>query len=259
MRLRAPYDKHMGTLDNKSAIVTGASRGIGRAIAIDLAKRGASVVVNYFSSEAAAHDVVGAITQAGGKAIAARADVSKADESAALIKACIDAYGKIDILVNNAGTTRDTLLMTMSEADWDHVISADLKSVFNCSKAAVKPMIRARGGRIINIASVVGLSGQGGQTNYAAAKAGVIAFTKSLAKEVGSRSTTVNCVAPGYIPTDLTRTLPDENKQTITKMTPLGRFGTPEEVAYAVSFLAGDEASFITGATLSVDGGLVMQ
>ncbi len=203
--------------------------------------------------------MVGAITQAGGAAIAVRADVSKADESAALIKACIDAYGKIDILVNNAGTTRDTLLMTMSEADWDHVISADLKSVFNCSKAAVKPMIRARGGRIINIASVVGLSGQGGQTNYAAAKAGVIAFTKSLAKEVGSRSITVNCVAPGYIPTDLTSTLPDENKQTITKMTPLGRFGTPEEVAYAVSFLAGDEASFITGATLSVDGGLVMQ
>jgi 3-oxoacyl-[acyl-carrier protein] reductase len=246
-------------LTGKSAIVTGASRGIGRAIAIDLAKRGASVVVNYMSSEAAANDVVAAITGAGGKAIAVKADVSKAEEAAALIKAGIDAFGKIDILVNNAGTTRDTLLMTMSEADWDLVISADLKSVFNCSKAAVKPMIRARAGRIINIASVVGLSGQGGQTNYAAAKAGVIAFTKSLAKEVGSRNITVNCVAPGFIPTDLTNSLPEEQKQLIVKNTPLGRFGTPEEVAYAVSFLASDDASYITGVTLSVDGGTVMQ
>jgi 3-oxoacyl-[acyl-carrier protein] reductase len=149
--------------------------------------------------------------------------------------------------------------MTMSEADWDIVMNADLKSVFNCCKAAVRPMIRARGGRIVNIASVVGLSGQGGQTNYAAAKAGVIAFTKSLAKEVGSRNITVNCVAPGFIPTALTNVLPEEQKQAITKATPLGRFGTPEEVAYAVSFLAGDDAAFITGATLSVDGGLVMQ
>jgi 3-oxoacyl-[acyl-carrier protein] reductase len=247
------------TLTSKTAIVTGASRGIGRAIAIDLAKRGASVVVNYMSSEAAANDVVATITAAGGKAIAVKADVSKADEAAALIKAGIDAFGKLDILVNNAGTTRDTLLMTMSEADWDLVISADLKSVFNCSKAAVKPMIRARTGRIINIASVVGLSGQGGQTNYAAAKAGVIAFTKSLAKEVGSRNITVNCVAPGFIPTDLTNSLPEEQKQLIVKNTPLGRFGTPEEVAYAVSFLVSDDASYITGVTLSVDGGTVMQ
>jgi 3-oxoacyl-[acyl-carrier protein] reductase len=249
----------MGTLDNKNAIVTGASRGIGRAIAIDLAKRGAAVVVNYNASEAAAQEVVQAIVDAGGKAIAVKADVSKADEAAALVKACIDAFGKLDILVNNAGTTRDTLLMTMSEADWDTVIDADLKSVFNCCKAAVRPMIRARGGRIINISSVVGLSGQGGQTNYAAAKAGVIAFTKSLAKEVGSRGVTVNAVAPGFIPTALTNVLSDEQKQAITKSTPLGRFGTPEEVAYAVSFLASDEAAFITGVTLSVDGGLVMQ
>jgi 3-oxoacyl-[acyl-carrier protein] reductase len=249
----------MTTLAGKSAIVTGASRGIGRAIAIDLAAHGASVVVNFNASEAAANDVVAAITAAGGKAIAFKADVSKADEAGALVKAGIDAFGKIDILVNNAGTTRDTLLMTMSEADWDHVINADLKSVFNCSKAAVKPMIRARTGRIINIASVVGLSGQGGQTNYAAAKAGVIAFTKSLAKEVGSRSITVNCVAPGFIPTDLTNTLPDAQKQLIIKNTPLGRFGTPEEVAHAVSFLASDDAAYITGVTLSVDGGTVMQ
>jgi len=246
-------------LQGKSAIVTGASRGIGRAIALELAKHGAAVVVNFNSSEAAANDVVQAITGAGGKAIAFKADVSRMDEATALMKACTDAFGKIDILVNNAGTTRDMLLMMMSEADWDHVIAADLKSVFNCSKAAVKPMVRARGGRIINITSVVGLSGNGGQSNYAAAKAGVIAFSKSLAKEVGSRNITVNCIAPGFIPTALTDMLNDEQKQGITKATPLGRFGTPEEVAYAVSFLASDEAAFITGVVLSVDGGLVMQ
>jgi len=249
----------MGQLQGKSAIVTGGSRGIGRAIAIELARRGASVVVNYNASEAAAHEVVETIAQAGSMAIAFKADVSKPDEAAALVKGALDAFGKLDILVNNAGTTRDTLLMTMSEEDWDAVINADLKSVFNCCKAAVRPMIRARGGRIINISSVVGLAGQGGQTNYAAAKAGVIGFTKSLAKELGSRNITVNAVAPGFIPTALTDVLSEEQKQAVIKATPLGRFGRPEEVAYAVSFLASDEAAFITGAILSVDGGLVMQ
>lgn len=217
------------------------------------------MVVNYNASEAAARDVVKAITDAGGAAIAFKADVSRLDEATALVKAALDAFGKLDILVNNAGTTRDTLLMTMSEEDWDAVISADLKSVFNCCKAAIRPMIRARSGRIINISSVVGLAGQGGQTNYAAAKAGVIGFTKSLAKELGSRNITVNAVAPGFIPTALTDALTEEQKQAILKATPLGRFGAPEEVAYAVSFLASDEAAFITGAVLSVDGGLVMQ
>jgi 3-oxoacyl-[acyl-carrier protein] reductase len=249
----------MTQFQSRSAIVTGASRGIGRAIAIELARRGASVVVNYNASEAAAQEVVKHIIDAGGQAIAVRADVSKADEANVLIKAGLDAYGKIDILVNNAGTTRDMLVMMMSEADWDVVVDADLKSVFNCCKAAAKPMIRARGGRIVNISSVVGLAGQGGQANYAAAKAGVIGFTKSLAKELGARNITVNCVAPGFIPTALTNVLTDEQKQAAIKATPLGRFGTPEEVAYAVSFLASDEAAFITGAVLTVDGGLVMQ
>ncbi len=246
-------------LTNKVAIITGASRGIGRAIAIDLAARGASVIVNYNSSEAAANEVVSVITAAGGKATAFKADVSKIDQAQALIKAATDTYGKLDILVNNAGTTRDNLLMMMPEADWDHIMNTDLKSVFNCCKAATKVMMRARYGRIINITSVVGLSGQGGQTNYAAAKAGVIGLTKSLAKELGGRNITVNCVAPGYIPTDLTNVLSDELKQGMMKLTPLGRFGKPEEVAYASAFLASDEAAFITGVVLSVDGGLVMQ
>ena len=245
-------------LTGKSAIVTGASRGIGRAIAIDLAARGASVVVNYNSSEAAAQEVVGAIASAGGKAIAMRGDVSKAEDANALIKASVDALGKVDILVNNAGTTRDTLLMTMKEDDWDVVIDTDLKSVFNCCKAAIRPMIRQRGGRIINITSVVGLAGQAGQANYAAAKAGIVGFTRSLAREVGSRNITVNAIAPGFIPTALTDVLTSEQKETTIKMTPLGRFGKPEEIAYAVSFLASDEAAFITGVVLSVDGGLVM-
>lgn len=247
------------TLAGKSAIVTGASRGIGRAIAIDLAARGASVVVNYNSSAAAAEEVVDAITAAGGKAFALKGDVSKPDDANALIKACIDAYGKLDILVNNAGTTRDMLLMNMKEEDWDVVMDVDLKSVFNCAKAAIRPMIRQRSGRIINISSVVGLAGQAGQSNYAAAKAGIIGFTKSLAREVGSRGITVNAVAPGFIPTALTNVLTDEQKESAIKMTPLGRFGKPEEIAYAVSFLASEEAAFITGLVLTVDGGLVMQ
>ena len=246
-------------LSGKTALVTGASRGIGRAIALDLAARGASVVVNYNASEEAAQDVVKTITDAGGKAVAIKADVSKFDEADTLIKASIEALGKLDILVNNAGTTRDMLLMQMKEDDWDHVLQADLKSVFNCCKAATRPMIRQRSGRIVNITSVVGLSGQAGQANYAAAKAGMVGFSKSLAKELGSRNITVNCVAPGFIPTALTNVLSDAQKQAITTATPLNRFGTPEEIAYAVSFLASDLAAFITGVVLTVDGGLVMQ
>ena len=246
-------------LKDKIAIVTGASRGIGRAIALDLAGRGATVVVNYNANAGAADEVVAAIGAAGGKAVAVQADVSKFEAAQGLIKAAVDAYGRLDILVNNAGTTRDTLLMTMKEDDWDHIMATDLKSVFNCCKAAARGMIRQRSGRIVNITSVVGLSGQAGQTNYAAAKAGVIGFTKSLAKELGSRGITVNCVAPGFIPTALTDVLTPEQKELAIKATPLGRFGTPEDVAHAVSFLASDLAAYITGAVLSVDGGLVMQ
>ena len=246
-------------LTNKIALVTGASRGIGRAIALDLAARGATVVVNYNASAAAAEEVVAAITAAGGKASAIQADVSKYEAAQALVKYAVDTYGRLDILVNNAGTTRDTLLMTMKEDDWDHIMATDLKSVFNCCKAASRGMIRQRAGRIINITSVVGLAGGAGQTNYTAAKTDVIGFTKSMAKEVGSRGITVNCVAPGFIPTALTSVLTPEQKEMAVKATPLGRFGTPEDVAYAVSFLASDLAAYITGAVLSVDGGLVMQ
>ncbi len=245
-------------LENKVAVVTGASRGIGRAVALELARRGASVVVNYHKNADAASEVVSAIQAAGGRAIAVQADVGEFTQAETLIQAALDTFGQIDILVNNAGTTRDQLLMLMKEEEWDEVLRTNLKSVFNCCKAAARPMVRRRQGRIINITSVSGIAGQAGQTNYAASKAGIIGFTKSLAKELGPRNITVNCVAPGFIMTDLTADLPEELKQKGIEATPLRRWGKPEEVAYAVAFLASDEAAFITGATLTVDGGLVM-
>ena len=246
-------------LEGKVAIVTGASRGIGRAIALELARRGAQVVVNYNRSAEAAAEVVAAIEAAGGQAAAVQADVSDFEQAGRLIQAGLEAFGQIDILVNNAGTTRDQLLMLMKEQDWDDVLRINLKSIFNCCKVVARPMVRRRQGRIINITSVSGIAGQGGQTNYAASKAGIIGFTKSLAKELGPRSITVNCVAPGFVPTDLTADLPEDLLQKAIEVTPLRRMGQPEEIAYAVAFLASDEASFITGETLTVDGGLVMQ
>jgi len=245
-------------LEGKVALVTGASRGIGRAIALELARRGALTVVNYNASAEAAAAVVSAIEAAGGQAIAVQADVSDLSQAKALVQAAVKTYGRLDVLVNNAGVTRDQLILLMKEDDWDTVICVDLKSLFNTCKAAARVMMRQRYGRIVNISSIAGLVGQGGQTNYAAAKAGVIGFTKSLAKELGSRGITANVVAPGLVPTDLTADLPDELRQKAIDMAPLGRLGRPEEIAYAVAFLASDEAAFITGAVLPVDGGLVM-
>ena len=246
-------------LEDKVAVVTGASRGIGRAIALELARRGANVIVNYNRSAEAAAEVVATIEERGGRAIAFQADVGDFDQAAALIKAAKENFDHIDILVNNAGTTRDQLLMLLKEEDWDIVLRTNLKSVFNCCKAAARPMMRQRSGRIISISSVSGIAGQGGQTNYAASKAGIIGFTKSLAKELGPRNVTVNAIAPGFVLTDLTTDLSDDLKEEAITATPLRRMGEPEEIAYAVAFLASDEAAFITGEILTVDGGLVMQ
>ena len=246
-------------LSGKVAIVTGGSRGLGRAIVEELAAQGAKIAVNYNSSADTANEVVAQIEANGGEAIAVQADVSQFDAAQALVKATTAAFGHVDILVNNAGTTRDKLLMMMKEDDWDQVIDINLKSVFNCSKAVARPMIRRKqGGRVINISSVSGLVGLPGQTNYSASKAGIIGFTKAMAKELGGRQITVNAVAPGFFPTDLTSTLPEEQQKWIMETTPLGRMGEAKEIAYAVSFLASDRAAFITGEVLRVDGGLAM-
>ncbi len=246
-------------LEGKVAIVTGASRGLGRATAEELASEGAKVVVNYNASASAAEEVVAAIVEKGGQAVAVQADVSQFDEAQALVKSALSTYGQIDILVNNAGTTRDTLLMMMKEEQWDKVIDTNLKSVFNCCKAVMRPMIRRKqGGRIINISSVVALMGQAGQSNYAASKAGILGFTKSLAREIGSRHITVNAVTPGFFPTALTEVLSDEVTEKTMQMISLGRWGELPEVAYLVAFLASEKAAYITGQTISVDGGIAM-
>ena len=245
-------------LDGRYALVTGASRGIGRAIALRLAAEGAAVALNFAGNVAAAEAVRKEIESAGGKAILVPADV--ADETAAteMVEKTAEAFGAIDILVNNAGITRDGLLLRMKEEDWDAVLNTNLKGVFHCSKAAAKFMMKKRYGRIVNLASVVGLVGNSCQANYAAAKAGVIGFTKALAKELAGRGITVNAIAPGFIRSDMTDVLPDKVKETMLAGIPLGRAGEPEDVAKAALFLASDQAAYITGQVLTVDGGMVM-
>ena len=246
------------SLENKVAVVTGASRGIGRAIAEVLAKAGADVVCGDRLEKQAEETAAQVAAMSGRRTSGCLVDVADFKSSQDFIACALENFGKVDILVNNAGITRDNLMMRIDEKDWDDVLTVNLKGAYNCCKAAIRPMMKQRYGRIINITSVVGLSGNAGQTNYAASKAGLIGFTKSLAKEVGSRNITVNAVAPGYITTALTDVLSDEYRAAAIKATPMGRLGKPEDVAYAVAFLASDQAAFITGQVLSVDGGMVM-
>ncbi|HLE23041.1 MAG TPA: 3-oxoacyl-[acyl-carrier-protein] reductase [Anaerolineales bacterium] len=245
-------------LRDKVAIVTGASRGIGRATALALAAEGARVVVNFNARADAAEQVVAEIVAAGGQATARQADVGDFAQAEALVKSTIQSDGDLHILVNNAGITRDGLILTMSEADWDDVLRTNLKSTFACSKPAVRHMLRRRYGRIVNITSVAGQIGNPGQTNYSASKAGQIGFTRSLAREVASRNITVNAVAAGFIETEIWSGVPPEAQQALLGMIPLGRKGTVDDIARAVVFLASDDASYITGHVLSVDGGMAM-
>jgi len=244
--------------EGKIAVVTGASRGIGREVALELGRQGASVVVNFNHNSQAADDVVNTIQEAGGQAATFQADVSDFSQCETLIKFAIQHFGDLHILINNAGITRDGLIMMMSETDWDQVIDTNLKSTFACSKVAVRHMMRKRYGRIVNITSVAGLIGNAGQTNYSASKAGQIGFTKALAREVAPRSVTVNAVAAGYFETEIWEGVPEDIRQGLADLIPLGRKGDPAELAKVVAFLASDDAAYITGHVLTVDGGISM-
>ncbi|MBA3003316.1 MAG: 3-oxoacyl-[acyl-carrier-protein] reductase [Desulfurivibrio sp.] len=246
------------SLSGKIAVVTGGSRGIGRAICLRLAALGATVMVNYVSNPAAAEETVQSIRAAGGKAEPVQFNVAVAAEIEAAFKNILDAHGRVDILVNNAGITRDGLLMKMKEEQWDEVLNTNLKGVFLCTKAVSRAMMKQRWGRIINITSVIGFAGNAGQANYAAAKAGIVGFTKSVAKELASRGITVNGVAPGYIVTDMTRDLSEEVTDTIKAEIPLGVLGEPDDIAGAVAFLASDDARYVTGQFIHVNGGMFM-
>lgn len=246
------------SLEGKKALVTGASRGIGRAIAVALAEAGADVAINYSGSEAAAAETAAAVEALGRRAIIVKANVGKADEFDAMVKEVIEQLGALDILVNNAGITRDNLIMRMKEEEFDQVIETNLKGVFNGIKAVTRPMMKQRSGRIINISSVVGVLGNPGQANYVAAKAGVIGLTKASARELASRGITVNCVAPGFIQTDMTDKLPEDMKESLSAQIPLARLGDAADIANAVRFLASDAAAYMTGQTVHVDGGMYM-
>lgn len=245
-------------LEGKVAIVTGASRGIGRAVALALAEAGADVVVNYAGSADKANEVVEKIRSLGRQAIAYQCNVADSDSVQGMVNDTISQFGKVDILVNNAGITRDNLLMRMKENEWDDVINTNLKGVFLCTKAVTRQMMKQRSGRIINMASIVGVIGNPGQANYVAAKAGVIGLTKSTARELASRGITVNAIAPGFITTDMTDQLTEEQKEAMLKQIPLAKFGSADDIANAVLFLASDEANYITGQVLNVDGGMAM-
>ncbi|MFE8699042.1 3-oxoacyl-[acyl-carrier-protein] reductase [Cytobacillus sp. FJAT-54145] len=245
-------------LEGKAALVTGASRGIGREIALELARQGANIAVNYAGSEARALEVVDEIKALGRDAFAIQCDVSNAEAVSEMVKQTIENFGSLDILVNNAGITKDNLLMRMKEEEWDDVININLKGVFLCTKAVTRQMMKQRSGRIINISSIVGVSGNPGQANYVAAKSGVIGLTKTTAKELSSRGITVNAVAPGFITTDMTDKLTDEIKAEMLKQIPLAKFGEPKDIANVVVFLASEDSRYMTGQTLHVDGGMVM-